>query len=341
MDEPALRQLEGEILDHQLVGPIYGWPEPGQVDFTLAGADLWQQFSARANADIRRQAFAYVDVVHTKEARYFRTLGAARAAADDIHGWNEGHAVTGPTPIGPWQVEWWRTFPEGYRLDVESQFRWQGRIVDPIGGSTHPPPVWRTNPDHLKSILDRHNVTVPEWLLLAAMDEGVGTHPTFLPGWVAGRASDTFGLSVSEEDCRGGLNRCVRNGWLRVADMAHVQAVAAVMTDGPALAVLPKGRTPHLHTLDFTPTGAGLYRKIAAEYLGRGWEDDFQVARTFYREEHLYCATEDGIQAALAMYAMQQEDVRATRLQQIGPWCVRWWETNPTGYRLEVEIGEP
>ena len=33
--------------------------------------------------------------------------------------------------------------------------------------------------------------------------------------------------------------------------------------------------------------------------------------------------------------------VRAHRLAPIGPWCGSWWERFPSGYRLELEIGNP
>ena len=48
-----------------------------------------------------------------------------------------------------------------------------------------------------------------------------------------------------------------------------------------------------------TPAGAALYRMIAAEYLGPGWEDDLSVWREYYREGHRYCETEEGLQGVL------------------------------------------
>jgi hypothetical protein len=40
-------------------------------------------------------------------------------------------------------------------------------------------------------------------------------------------------------------------------------------------------------------------------------------------------------------YAAGGEVVRASRLVPIGPWCIRWWQRYPAGYRLELEIGDP
>lgn len=39
-----LTRIKRELAHEQTVGPIYGWPDPGMVDFTEAGATLWQTF---------------------------------------------------------------------------------------------------------------------------------------------------------------------------------------------------------------------------------------------------------------------------------------------------------
>jgi hypothetical protein len=47
IDEAALGRIQHELLDASLLGPIYGFPQVGGVDFTPAGAE---QGSASANA---------------------------------------------------------------------------------------------------------------------------------------------------------------------------------------------------------------------------------------------------------------------------------------------------
>jgi hypothetical protein len=80
---------------------------------------------------------------------------------------------------------------------------------------------------------------------------------------------------------------------------------------------------------------------IAAEWLGLDWEDDLSVWNDYYREEHRYCETEEGLQGIVQEHAARGEVVRTSKLVPLGPWCVYWWERFPAGYRLELEIGEP
>ncbi|HEX4610001.1 MAG TPA: hypothetical protein VH092_17545, partial [Urbifossiella sp.] len=124
LDEPALARIADELRRGGFLGPIYGGlPEAGCVDFTEAGADLSRRLDERPRPD----TFAYTDVVHVKTAWFGRTPAAAAAMVEGIRrGWG-GVAVTGPDPIGPWRAQWWRRFPEGYRVDIEERLPWQGR----------------------------------------------------------------------------------------------------------------------------------------------------------------------------------------------------------------------
>jgi hypothetical protein len=92
--------------------------------------------------------------------------------------------------------------------------------------------------------------------------------------------------------------------------------------------------------VDFGPIGAALYRSISAEFLGPEWEDLYYVIVPTNREEHLYCEMQEGIHNTLAEYAANGEIVRASRIEPIGPWCVRWWERYDSGFRLEVQVGD-
>src|SRR5437870_4745758 len=43
IDEPALARIADELRAGRFIGPIYGLPPIGVVDFTRAGAELWQR----------------------------------------------------------------------------------------------------------------------------------------------------------------------------------------------------------------------------------------------------------------------------------------------------------
>jgi hypothetical protein len=247
-------------------------------------------------------------------------------------------SITGPTPIGPWRTHWWRRFSEGYRLDVEEKMQW----TQPWRGGwdcSMPRSADTTDLRRLQRVLDCHNVTLPEWLLLAAMDDTCTAMRDILPQKVAESAEWKFGVTVSEDECRDGLEACLRYGWLRLAQNARDE-VDAVLRAEPA--VMPVARDVQgwdEDEVDFTPNGAALYRMISAEWLGPDWEDALSVWNVYYRELHLYSVTEKYLPGYSG--AEQGEVVLESKLVPIGPWCSLWWQRFPSGYRLELKIGTP
>ena len=200
------------------------------------------------------------------------------------------------------------------------------------------PPRQGANPQRLQHVLDCHNVTIAEWLLLAAMESGCGTYASHLPRWVADSADKQFGVTASEDECRTGLEACLRYGWLRLVRNARDEVDDLLQAEPAVMPVTAEVRGDD--EVDFTPRGAALYRTVAAEWLGPDWEDDLLVWKEFYREEHLYCEAEEGLRDIVQEYVERGEVVRASNLVPIGPWCVYWWEQFPSGYRLELNIGD-
>jgi hypothetical protein len=340
IDDLTLAKIVGELRDGGILGPIYHLPWVGGVDFTPAGAELWHRLGERYWSEHRQPPFAYCGVVHSKTAQYYKTRTAALAAIAQVRDWCDVVSVIGPTPIGPWRAQWWRRFPEGYRIDIEERSEWQGRC----GGSRGRvivPSLRKFDPKRLQQVLDRHNVTFGEWLLLSAMDWSDANWASGLPKCVVTFVERAFGVTVSEEDCRTGLENCLRYGWLRAVDELHWAEVRALLRDDPALLPLDRRVAGAKREIHFTLCGAVLYRMIAAEWLGPDWEDDLYVEKEYYRKEHRYCETEEGLQGIVPGYAAQGEVVRSSKIVPIGPWCVYWWERFPSGYRMELEIGEP
>src|SRR5262249_31051178 len=160
-----------ELREGQILGPIYrGLPDVGCVDFTEAGADLWRRLCERS-LPVRR-LFAYTDVVHDKTARFFRSRAAAIQAVEESRRENDVVSCSGPTPIGPWRAQWWRRFPDGYRIDIEERRQWQGRFQG-FCEECHFICSTRTyDPAQLEKVLNRYNVGLAEWLMLASMESG-------------------------------------------------------------------------------------------------------------------------------------------------------------------------
>jgi hypothetical protein len=344
-----------------LIGPLHELPELGDVDFTPVGAAIW--LSECDPRDPSRPPFAYQIVVHAKSSHYFRTKAAALATINEIQGgdgvgsisgpfeigswraqWRR-FLVSGPFEIGPWRAQWWRRFLDGYRIDIEWTGNW------PSGDYNHLARFEQAQAElqRLQHILNCHNVTLSQWLLLAAMDSAWNEYASHLPKIVADSASKRFGGTITEEECRTGLQDCLRLGWLMIVDIDtadtvretvdRIGEIEALLREEPA--IMPIAPEWAQNTIHFTPSGAALYRMIAAEWLGPAWEDEIHVNMESYREEHRYCETEEGLQAALQEYADREENVRASKVVPIGPWCVHWWNRFPRGYRLELQLGDP
>ncbi len=327
IDETVLDRIADELRAGRFLGPIYGLPSVGDVDFTATGAALWERFRDRPSRAERRAPFAYSDVLREKTVRYFRTRTAAIAGAVEARSGDDVVSVTEPVPTGPWRAQWWRRFPAGYRIDVEERGQWQDRGSGGDEDCYLDRSARTIDPARLRSVLDRHNVTIAEWLLLASMERAYFRDSvTNLVHGAVESANREFGADVTEAECGEGLDACLRYGWLRVHDQQSLDEVRSLLRDDPTLLAVPRTAenrpreccctfdplrpgtlvpvpmpdTRRYGQIDFSPAGATLYRMISAEWLGADWEDDLCVARGYEWEEHRYSA-EEGERPDLAL----------------------------------------
>jgi len=320
------------------IGPIYRLPQIGDVDFTETGAQIWRHL-----ARCPQPPFAFLDVVYRKTAFFFRSRSVALAEMQRICDHDDGFvSMTIPTPIGPWGVQWWRRYASGYRINVEQEWRWEGRGPGSEGSWRWDRPLpWALSPARLQRILDCHNITQSEWLVLTAKGDAASWHRGILVRALPDFAWKTFGITASAGECQEGLEGCLRNGWLRTVDEDAALEIASLLQNAPNLHPLYERQGIVLHELDFTPAGAALYQMIASELLGPDWDAGMILEQEYYRKEHRYCETAEGIEKARQEYLDQGENVLRTSIMPIGPWCVFWWERFGSGFMMEAEIGEP
>jgi hypothetical protein len=132
----------------------------------------------------------------------------------------------------------------------------------------------------------------------------------------------------------------MRNGWLREVDEHTTREILNLLRSDPAVIAVPFNPEDHWRELDFSESGAQLYRMVSSEIFGSEWEDGLIVEDLYYREEHRYCATEEGVAAITREYAEFGEVPNSAHTVAIGPWCVYWWRRFRSGYRLELTFGE-
>ncbi len=201
-------------------------------------------------------------------------------------------------------------------------------------------PNENSNPQRLQQVLDAHNVTGAEWLILAAIERSYTGTESALFNWVAETAADYFGTTFSDEESRAALDACLRYGWLRIVDQYAFDEIEEQLRDDTAALLVPGEAHRRLGEIDFTPQGATLYRMLAADWLGPDWEDGILVSHDYFQEVHFYSECEDVLNSAARREGIREDAVRARRVIPIGPWCVSWWERFPAGFRMELEIGE-
>jgi hypothetical protein len=339
IDDAVLGSLQNEVRRAGLLGPVYGYPELGGVDFTHAGAEQWFRICDRLWNGGSKNSFPFCDVVHVKTANYFLSKSAALSASERIKQDEDAVSITEPYSIGPWRAHWWQRFSEGYCIEVEQRRQWQGRTSEGCGGiivfDALALPIDRA---YAKNVLDRHGIAWVEWLVMASLEQ-YNASESDIASWAAMNAK-RLGESLSEEVCLLALETCIQKGWLRRVDETTTAEIRSLLRADSAVMPVQFDPTGDLFGIVFTVAGAQLYRIASAEILGRDWEDDLYVEDTLFVEVHYYCATESGVLAVQGEYADSGKIPTSVRTVPIGPWCVYWWEQFSSGYRVELTFGK-
>lgn len=97
-------------------GPTCGIPSIGQLDYTLAGADVWRNVLNYERPECARDYYW-----HNCVSFIYRTNATVVMSYDQKWVFTEPRKcgfvpVSDPEPIGPWRSQWWREIPHGFRL---------------------------------------------------------------------------------------------------------------------------------------------------------------------------------------------------------------------------------
>jgi hypothetical protein len=337
IDEAALSRIQDEIRQSGLIGPIYGYPSNGGFDFTHAGAEQWFRICETLWDSRTKKPFAFSETVHEKKSYYFLSESKACAELNRMKESENVVSVMGPFPIGPWRAHWWRLNTSGYRIDVERRMPWEGWGTGDDGAMYFDPTELSMDLVHARGVLDRHNVQWAEWLVLATMEDSTYDDQIVRE---AVALSKRFDNELTEAECENGLRACLHYGWLRPVNEQTIAEIRSLLSADSASMPVPFEPTVGQYEVDFSVSGAELYRMLSTEILGLCWEDCLSVENSYYREEHYYCATEAGLIPVPHAYGMSKRTPSSNRIVPIGPWCVWWWERYRSGFRSEITYGE-
>lgn len=361
IDEQALSRIRAELRAEGRIGPIYGLPEVGDVDFTPEGAALWRSDGQNRTRAAFLLPFAYSVTCWREDFLYFRNRSCAAAALKEHQEFEEVVSATGPTEVGPWRAQWWRRFDAGYRIRIESRSPEYASIGVPGADCHLDQSVTSSERQGLAPILARHGLSLCEWLMLRAMEQTWSQSSTSaLCRGVRSLGEQIFETTFTNDDLHAAWNACRRQGWLTVIGEPELQAILAYLHDVPALHAVPTltelwsdelryadgpgGRLEPLAAgrrmgqIDFTPAGAEFYRAVSGEWLGADWEDRLNVTQTQEYEKDYYGLDSEGFAGLTEEHVAKGEIVLQRRIVPIGPWCLYWWKPFPAGHRLELRL---
>jgi hypothetical protein len=152
------------------------------------------------------------------------------------------------------------------------------------------------------------------------------------------------------ESWQAAVADCIGKGWLRCLDDGAVQEIRATLTGVEF--VCDDEAIPRVGDVDFTPAGARLHKEILSgssegrsrletpavrvvSQAGSGpLEIEWYALRPSSVQEALY-DTREGWAIELAQHTV----LSTAQPEASGPWCSRWWNQHPSGYRFKAVLG--
>jgi hypothetical protein len=118
VDRAYVKRCHSLVRRRKYIGPVYGYPKLGDVDFSSYGANMYKRIFIKLFGRHWSDPHGY-RLKKNHNLRYF--FRSKRAASAAIAKWiSEGVLVFANkiTAVGPWCVYWWKPFARGYSVDV-------------------------------------------------------------------------------------------------------------------------------------------------------------------------------------------------------------------------------
>ena len=330
IDLSTLVEIVRELERDGVFGPVFGLPAIGAVEFTWTGVRLWQQLLLEMRDGTDGTPFWCSRTGAGKRELYCRNLDTAKRESASLLRRQE-NTVSEPEPIGPWRVQWWRRYEQGFRFSIDSSYM----------GDT----VWRLKPPtnrrpsllRLKCILEGHQLSLGEWLILAGIDSHHDKRATHFADRVAASAARQQKITLAKEVYKNSLASCLRKGWIQVLDDKSLSSMRALLAADATLTPFRDG-LGRVGEVDFTQSGATLYQTINTAYLGSDWDAGIFVENLCSWKELHYSESKERLDEQLREHARRGARVLSVEIKPMELWCSRWWERYPCGYRLEAEF---
>jgi hypothetical protein len=115
---PYLDMILWAVKKTPAIGPIYGFPNIGDVDFTPGGAALYTEVSKDLFGSVTPQQVFEVET--PRHMLFFRTKKDAESHLKALDRSKRRLRFGEIKEIGPWRVYWWLDYPRGYAVRVAS-----------------------------------------------------------------------------------------------------------------------------------------------------------------------------------------------------------------------------
>ena len=213
--EADLMKVSVELACKKISRPVYGFPEPGRVDFTELGAKLWHTISD-CETDIRpwpfRRGFAYQDAVEIRRRWFFASRAAANRHQIRLRKQPEFASMTRPAAVEEVRLAWWSTTIRGWSFEAVESFHWQGRIG---GGSTSlnwDGELAGFNRARFRRQCLRCKIDSANWCVLLAIAKWGAHSAQQIYRFSMASARGDFGFRKAEDRIKAAIRRCSKNG---------------------------------------------------------------------------------------------------------------------------------
>ena len=334
MSKSDLAQIKEDLARDHVLGPIYGFPEPGLVDFTQLGANVWLEIDRSED-----EVISYLDAVEFKTRWTFvshTTMTRHRARLR-----KEPHfaSMARPTVADDVRLAWWCPPMRGWSFEATEKFHWQGR-----GGVDSCTTSAFLNWDAEFANVDRvqlrrqcrHHDLEPSDLCVLLRIAQWPFNVKHIARSSLILAKSGIGLRMTMDRIAGAIRRCLHNGLIVRLNVEEIQRIESAAKASSTPLFTQESR---LDFFDLTDAGARFLVEQGSKILKTAWLDGWVVSREVFSRDHLYTRNFLDIASVFETYSRYpQKTLKIGPIEEIGPWCVYWWKRFPKGYRLELEV---